>query len=156
MQCDALEALYRLESRVKACKDANLLTVWRKLQSSDHFYYMCTKWFAADDVQRYFNPYGSPYDAYINFMNVLGDFELTLQQSASADTSPSSLAAGDIALGPRPRAGAARKTKAAAAPGKAETRKKTAGKNDAANTAGGKTGAAKKTSSGGSRAGKKK
>ena len=83
MQCDALEALYRLESRVKASASENLLMVWRKLQASDHFYYMCTKWFADSDVHRHSNPYGSPYDAYINFMNALGDFELTLEQSAS-------------------------------------------------------------------------
>jgi alpha-amylase len=42
------------------------------------FYYMCTKWFADGDVHKYFNPYPSPYDAYINFQNVLGDFETTL------------------------------------------------------------------------------
>ena len=45
--------------------------IWRKLQTSDHFYYMCTKYFADGDVHKYFNPYGSPYDSYINFMNVL-------------------------------------------------------------------------------------
>jgi alpha-amylase len=51
---------------------------WRRLQTSDHFYYMCTKWFSDGDVHKYFNPYGSPYDAYINFMNVLADFRLRL------------------------------------------------------------------------------
>ena len=80
MQRDALESLYRLEDRVKAGANPDLLQVWRRLQSSDHFYYMCTKWFADGDVHKYFNPYGNPYDAYINFMNVLGDFELTLDQ----------------------------------------------------------------------------
>ena len=44
------------------------------LQTSDHFYYMCTKWFADGDVHKYFNPYGSPYDAYINYMNIIDDF----------------------------------------------------------------------------------
>jgi len=53
---------------------------WLKLQTSDHFYYMCTKWFADGDVHKYFNPYGTPYDAYINFMNVLSDFMLRLSQ----------------------------------------------------------------------------
>jgi alpha-amylase len=47
------------------------LADWRKLQVSDHFYYMCTKYFADGDVHKYFNPYDSPYDSYINFMNVL-------------------------------------------------------------------------------------
>ena len=44
---------------------------WRKLQTSDHFYYMCTKYFSDGDVHKYFNPYESPYDAYINYMNIL-------------------------------------------------------------------------------------
>ena len=41
------------------------------MQTSDHFYYMCTKWFSDGDVHKYFNPYDSPYDSYINFMNIL-------------------------------------------------------------------------------------
>ena len=48
---------------------------WRRLQTSDHFYYMCTKYFADGDVHKYFNPYGSPYDSYINFMNVLNNLQ---------------------------------------------------------------------------------
>ena len=175
MQCDALETLYRLESRVKASRDENFLVVWRKLQASDHFYYMCTKWFSGDEVHKYFNPYGSPYDAYINFMNVLGDFELSLEQGAPGDSTSSPLAAGDTAT--KPRARATRKTKAAGVPAeeagsvkveasadKAETRKKTASKaktvnnaaavkDDAGKTASSKTATAKKVSAGGSRAG---
>ena len=58
--------------------DAGLLATWRALQTSDHFYYMCTKWFADGDVHRYFNPFESPYEAYINYMNILDDFEQTL------------------------------------------------------------------------------
>lgn len=50
------------------------LEAWRKLQTSDHFYYMCTKWFADGDVHAYFSPYESPYDAFINYMNVMRDF----------------------------------------------------------------------------------
>lgn len=73
MQRDAAEALYGLERNIKACKNADLLENWRKLQTSDHFYYMCTKWFADGDVHKYFNPYPSPYDAYINYMNILDD-----------------------------------------------------------------------------------
>lgn len=73
MQQDAAGTLYGLEAAVKACKDAYLLDSWRKLQTSDHFYYMCTKWFADGDVHKYFNPYPSPYDAYINYMNILDD-----------------------------------------------------------------------------------
>jgi alpha-amylase len=71
MQSAALGSLYKLEDRIKQCDDARLLEDWRKLQTSDHFYYMCTKWFNDGDVHKYFNPYDSPYDSYINFMNVL-------------------------------------------------------------------------------------
>lgn len=78
MQHDAIETVYRLEERVKAGGDEGLLRTWRRLQTSDHFYYMCTKWFADGDVHSYFNPYGSPYDAYINYMNVMADFTLRL------------------------------------------------------------------------------
>lgn len=61
---------------------------WLKLQTSDHFYYMCTKWFADGDVHKYFNPYGTPYDAYINFMNVLSDFMLRLSQHTFLNSAP--------------------------------------------------------------------
>ncbi len=71
MQYNAIHELYNLEGMVKATGDPDLLADWRKLQTSDHFYYMCTKWFADGDVHKYFNPYDSPYDSYINFMNVL-------------------------------------------------------------------------------------
>ncbi|MEM9020375.1 MAG: glycoside hydrolase family 57 protein [Planctomycetota bacterium] len=71
MQAAALQELYRLEPEVRQSRDARLLSDWRELSTSDHFYYMCTKYFADGDVHAYFNPYESPYDAYINFMNVL-------------------------------------------------------------------------------------
>ena len=71
MQHNAIQELYNLENQIKATGDPDLLDDWRKLQTSDHFYYMCTKWFADGDVHKYFNPYDSPYDSYINFMNVL-------------------------------------------------------------------------------------
>jgi alpha-amylase len=71
MQSNALHELYRLEPQVKARGDEALLHDWRRLQTSDHFYYMSTKHFADGDVHKYFNPYDSPYDAFINFMNVL-------------------------------------------------------------------------------------
>ena len=73
LQCDASRALYALEDPVRAARDKDLLKQWRLLQTSDHFYYMCTKWFADGDVHCYFNPYESPYEAYINYMNVLDD-----------------------------------------------------------------------------------
>jgi len=71
MQSNALHELYKLEQPIKESGDPTLLEDWRRLSTSDHFYYMCTKYFADGDVHRYFNPYESPYDSYINFMNVL-------------------------------------------------------------------------------------
>ncbi|MHC4184817.1 MAG: glycoside hydrolase family 57 protein [Planctomycetota bacterium] len=71
MQSNAIHELYRLEKKIKSAGDDKILADWRRLQTSDHFYYMCTKYFADGDVHKYFNPYGSPYDSYINFMNVL-------------------------------------------------------------------------------------
>ncbi len=75
MQSNALHELYKLEGRLKAHGDPALLADWRKLGSSDHFYYMCTKYWADGDVHRYFSPYESPYDSYINFMNVLDNIQ---------------------------------------------------------------------------------
>jgi alpha-amylase len=74
MQKDAIQRLYALEKRMKD----RYLDKWRKLQTADHFYYMCTKWFADGDVHKYFNPYESPYVAYINFRNILEDLNLRL------------------------------------------------------------------------------
>lgn len=78
MERDAIEAVYGLRDAVMATKDEGMIRTWRRLQTSDHFYYMCTKWFSDGDVHKYFNPYGTPYDAYINYMNVLSDFSMTL------------------------------------------------------------------------------
>jgi alpha-amylase len=75
MQNNALEELYKLEPRVKAKGDAKLLADWRKLTTSDHFYYMSTKDKADGGVHAYFRPYDSPYDAYINYMNVLDNLK---------------------------------------------------------------------------------
>lgn len=79
MQQKALEKIYSLEEAVKQNGDEALLDEWRKLQTSDHFYYMCTKWFADGDVHKYFNPYESPYDAFIIFMNIFKDLTMRLK-----------------------------------------------------------------------------
>jgi alpha-amylase len=84
MQSNALHELYRMEKMVKQAEDPQILTDWRKLQTSDHFYYMCTKWFADGDVHKYFNPYDSPYDSYINFMNVLDNLRSRCRRVSSA------------------------------------------------------------------------
>lgn len=76
MQTDALKKLYDLEEVILKSNNRKLIEDWRRLQTSDHFYYMCTKWFNDGDVHKYFNPYQSPYDAFISFMNTLNDLQL--------------------------------------------------------------------------------
>ncbi len=79
LQDNAAAELYKLEGPVKerhAAGDPYILEDWRKLTTSDHLYYMCTKYWADGDVHKYFSPYNSPYDAYINFMNVLDNLKI--------------------------------------------------------------------------------
>ena len=87
MQSNALHELYRMEDQVKQTGDPDILSDWRRLQTSDHFYYMCTKWFSDGDVHKYFNPYDSPYDSYINFMNVMDNLRSRCRQSQKAKSS---------------------------------------------------------------------
>jgi alpha-amylase len=86
IQDDAAYRLYQLEAQVLATKNPNLISDWRRLQTSDHFYYMCTKWFADGDVHKYFNPYNSPYEAFIAFMNVLQDLKLRIDTLHASNT----------------------------------------------------------------------
>jgi len=79
IQQDAIAATYRMERDVMRTKNRHLIETWRKLQTSDHFYYMCTKWSNDGDVHAYFSPYKSPYDAYVNFMNALSDLQLRVK-----------------------------------------------------------------------------
>jgi alpha-amylase len=74
LQKDAINTVYGMESNVRRRKDGMYLHTWRMLQASDHFFYMCTKWPADEDGQKDSHPYGSPYDAYINYMNIIDDF----------------------------------------------------------------------------------
>jgi alpha-amylase len=80
MQSNALHELYKLEGALKEKGDEQLLADWRRLTTSDHFYYMCTKYWADGDVHKYFSPYESPYDSYINFMNVLDNVQTRLRE----------------------------------------------------------------------------
>jgi alpha-amylase len=76
MQDEAFDRLYELEKKIRKVKDPELLRDWEYLQTSDHFYYICTKFFSDGSVHEYFSPYDTPYDAFINYMNVLSDFIL--------------------------------------------------------------------------------
>ena len=76
LQEEAFNRLYDLGDKLKQVQDPVLKKDWEYLQVSDHFYYMCTKFFSDGAVHSYFNPYDTPYDAFINYMNVLNDFSL--------------------------------------------------------------------------------
>jgi len=76
MQQEAIDALYSIKEQVIGSYDNELIEDWRRLQTSDHFYYMCTKWFNDGDIHAYFSPYENPYEAYIAFMNAWHDLRL--------------------------------------------------------------------------------
>jgi len=84
MQTSAIQALYELGDRIQATGDWELVEDWRRLQTSDHFYYMCTKWFSDGDIHAYFSPYENPYDAYIAFMNAYHDLKFRLAEKGVA------------------------------------------------------------------------
>lgn len=82
LQDEAFSKLYALRDKIVEIDDPNMTYVFNALQSSDHFYYMCTKWFSDGDVHSYFNPYDSPYEAFMNYMNVLSDFQREVHKMA--------------------------------------------------------------------------
>jgi alpha-amylase len=83
MQQQAIKALYDFSSKIIETNDWQLIEDWRKLQTSDHFYYMCTKWFSDGDVHAYFSPYKSPYEGFINFMNTYQDLRFRLSEKGA-------------------------------------------------------------------------
>jgi alpha-amylase len=80
MQQQAVEALYELQMDIIQSGDLDLIEDWRKLQTSDHFYYMCTKWFNDGDIHAYFSPYDDPYEAFTNFINAYHDLKFRITQ----------------------------------------------------------------------------
>jgi alpha-amylase len=76
MQHEALQAIYSIKDSVLSSHDHTLIEDWRRLQTSDHFYYMCTKYFNDGDIHAYFSPYENPYDAFIAYMNAWHDIRL--------------------------------------------------------------------------------
>ncbi|WP_373521300.1 glycoside hydrolase family 57 protein [Aquiflexum sp.] len=79
LQNEAFAKLYEMEDRVAKIDDEEIQRDWNYLQTSDHFYYMCTKFFSDGAVHSYFSHYDTPYDAFINYMNVLSDFILRVK-----------------------------------------------------------------------------
>lgn len=80
MQQQAIQALYDLQVPIMQTNDLTLIEDWRRLQTSDHFYYMCTKWFSDGDIHAYFSPYDTPYEAFTNFMNAFHDLRFRLAE----------------------------------------------------------------------------
>ena len=80
MQHEAMRHLYALEDDIMRSNDSELIADWRRLTTSDHAYYMCTKWFTDGDVHAYFSPYDSPYDAFLYYMNALRDLRYRLSE----------------------------------------------------------------------------
>lgn len=92
MQQEAFDKLYSLLPKMNKCTDSRLQKDWNYLQCSDHLYYMCTKFFSDGDVHAYFNPYETPYDAFINYMNILSDFSIRLNAAVPYSSEEKELA----------------------------------------------------------------
>lgn len=80
MQNSALNAYFELEDEVKKSRDLSLLDKWRHIGVSDNFYYMSTKVSEDNEVHSYFSHHDKPYDAYIDFRNILSDLKGTLKK----------------------------------------------------------------------------
>ena len=84
LQSDAFKKLYNVTEKLSLLNESSdLWSDFGHLQESDHFYYMCTKFFSDGAVHKYFNPYDTPYEAFINYMNVLSDFILRVDDAIS-------------------------------------------------------------------------
>lgn len=79
MQAEAMNKLYEVSDLMIKCKDEQIRKDWEYLQTSDHAFFMCTKWFTAGDIRKEINPYENPYNAFINYMNVLSDLLIRLK-----------------------------------------------------------------------------
>ena len=84
LQQEACQKVYAMTEKLSIVNDEELWADFGHLQESDHFYYMCTKFFSDGEVHKYFNPYDTPYEAFINFMNVLSDFQIRLDEKRAA------------------------------------------------------------------------
>lgn len=81
MQRDAFDSVNKLKRDVLNLNDDGLINTWRYLQTSDHFYYMSTKKGDDGDVHQNFSPYPSPYEAFMNYMNVLSNLEFKIRKA---------------------------------------------------------------------------
>ena len=79
MQTEAAKTLYAMRPEIMAAADQDLIDDWRRLTTSDHTYYMCTKYWNDGDVHAYFSPFDSPFDAFMYYMNIIRDFEWRIE-----------------------------------------------------------------------------
>ncbi|MBP5373468.1 MAG: glycoside hydrolase family 57 protein [Bacteroidales bacterium] len=84
LQSEAFKKIYAMTEKLSIVNDPDLWEDFGHLQESDHFYYMCTKFFSDGEVHKYFNPYDTPYEAFINYMNVISDFQIRLDEKRAA------------------------------------------------------------------------
>jgi alpha-amylase len=84
LQSEAFKKVYAMTEKLSIVNDPDLWLDYGHLQESDHFYYMCTKFFSDGEVHKYFNPYDTPYEAFINYMNVISDFQIRLDEKRAA------------------------------------------------------------------------
>ena len=84
LQNEAFKKVYAMTEKLSIVNDPELWNDFGHLQESDHFYYMCTKFFSDGEVHKYFNPYDTPYEAFINYMNVISDFQIRLDEKRAA------------------------------------------------------------------------
>ncbi|MBR4741022.1 MAG: glycoside hydrolase family 57 protein, partial [Bacteroidales bacterium] len=84
LQSEAFKKVYAMTEKLSIVNDPELWNDFGHLQESDHFYYMCTKFFSDGEVHKYFNPYDTPYEAFINYMNVISDFQIRLDEKRAA------------------------------------------------------------------------
>ena len=84
LQQEAFNKVYAMTEKLSIVNDPVLWSDFGHLQESDHFYYMCTKFFSDGEVHKYFNPYDTPYEAFINYMNVISDFQIRLDEQRAA------------------------------------------------------------------------
>ena len=84
LQQEAYQKVYAMTEKLSIVGDPELWEDFGHLQESDHFYYMCTKFFSDGEVHKYFNPYDTPYEAFINYMNVISDFQIRLDEKRAA------------------------------------------------------------------------
>lgn len=119
LQQDAFNKLYAQTERLSLVNDPVLWEDFGHLQESDHFYYMCTKFFSDGEVHKYFNPYNTPYEAFINYMNVLSDFIIRIDDAFAVSSPP-----GNPPVKPAAKAASTEKTARGKAAGKAAPAKK--------------------------------